>query len=136
MRGDEGDLAKALELGDHALEIWPPGEQPIELAEHYHLQADVHYWTWVVRTRVGVHRPVGRDRRPRSRGRRVPRAGSGMRALILAGMGRYEESIEAGTTAIETARKLDRRDSVMLNYSTLPPGRPSRWMRLESGARR
>ena len=45
MRGDEGDLAKALELGDHALEIWPPGEQPIELAEHYHLQADVHYWT-------------------------------------------------------------------------------------------
>ena len=35
-------------------------------------------------------------------------------------MGRYEESIEAGTTAIETARKLDRRDSVMLNYSTLP----------------
>jgi tetratricopeptide (TPR) repeat protein len=41
-----------------------------------------------------------------------------MEGLILAGMGRYEEALAAGDLAIETARKLGRKDNVVMNYST------------------
>src|SRR5439155_5049200 len=46
--------------------------------------------------------------------------GAGLRGLILSGMGRYEEALQAGDVAIEIARKLGRSDSVVMNYSTLP----------------
>jgi len=46
--------------------------------------------------------------------------GAGMGGLILAEMGRYEESIAAGDAAIATARRLGRKDNVVLNYSTTP----------------
>ena len=40
MRGAEGDLDAAREIGDRALVAWVPGTRPIELAEFYHLHAD------------------------------------------------------------------------------------------------
>ena len=46
--------------------------------------------------------------------------GAGMEGLILAGMGRYEESLAASEAAIATARRLGRADNVVLNYSTTP----------------
>ena len=45
MRGEEGDLARAVALGDEALELWPAGARGYEHADHMHLQASVKYWT-------------------------------------------------------------------------------------------
>jgi len=120
MRGDEGDLDAALELGDRALEVWIPGTRQSELAEHYHLHADAYYWTG------GYERALEFSRLTQETGGLEPHTaefvlrGAGMRGLILAGMGRYEESIAAADAAIATARRLGRKDNVVLNYSTTP----------------
>ena len=120
MRGDEGDLDIALELGDRALDAWIPNTRPLELAEHYHLHADAYYWTG------GYERALELSGLAAETGGLEPHSaefvlrGAGMGGLILAGMGRYEESLAAGEAAIATARRLGRKDNVVLNYSTAP----------------
>ena len=120
MRGEAGDLERARELGDRALDEWPVDRWPRDLAEHFHLQADVHYWTG------SYERALEFSDQARARGGLDPRSGefllrgAGLRGLILAGIGRYEEALEAGDVAIETARRIGRPDSVVMNYSTLP----------------
>ncbi len=120
MRGEQGDLDAALTHGDRALEVWLPGTRLRELAEHYHLQADAYYWTG------GYERGLEFSRLAAETGGLEPHSaefvlrGAGMEGLILAGMGRYEESLAAGEAAIATARRLGRRDGVVLNYSTTP----------------
>ncbi len=120
MRGSDGDLDEALPLGDRALEAWVPGTRLGDLAEHYHLQADAYYWTG------GYPRALELSRLAAETGGLEPHSatfllrGAGMRGLILAGMGRYEEALEAADVAIATARELGRRDNVVLNYSTTP----------------
>ena len=118
MRGEEGDLDRAKELGDRALELWPGEERPIELAEQYHMQANVHYWTG------SYERSLELSERAAAIGGLDPRSaefllrGAGVRGLALAGLGRYEEAIAVGDRSIETARRLGRKDSGVLNYST------------------
>ena len=118
MRGEEGDLDRAKELGDRALELWPGEERPIELAEQYHMQANVHYWTG------SYERSLELSERAAAIGGLDPRSaefllrGAGVRGLALAGMGRYEEAIAVGDRSIETARRLGRKDSGVMNYST------------------
>ena len=120
MRGDDSDLDRARELGDRASELWPGEERLIELSQHYHMHANVHYWTGV------YERALELSERARATGGLEPRSaefllrGAGLRGLILSGMGRYEEALKAGDVAIEIARKLGRSDSVVMNYSTLP----------------
>jgi class 3 adenylate cyclase/tetratricopeptide (TPR) repeat protein len=120
MRGEDGDLDQAKALGDRALELWPADERLLELAEHYHMQANVHYWTGFYEHALEF------SDRASATGGLDPRSaefllrGAGMRGLILAAMGRYEESLAAADLAIETARKLGRRDNVVMNYSTTP----------------
>ena len=95
MRGEEGDLDRAIELQDRALEMWVPGTRQLELAEQYHMQADNFYWTGdypraleLLATRGGTG---GLD--PLSA--EYVLRGAGMEGLILAGMGRYEEALDA-----------------------------------------
>ena len=47
MRGEAGDLERAIEIGDRASQTWVPGTRSQQLAEHYHMQAD--HWYWVGR---------------------------------------------------------------------------------------
>ncbi len=119
MRGEAGDLDRAIELGDRALEIWPSGVRQPELAEHFHMHADNFYWTGdFARTlemsegaaKVGGLEPSSAEYLLR---------GAGMRGLALAGMGRYEEALAAAEAAIATARRIGRPDNVVMNYSTL-----------------
>ena len=118
MRGAEGDLDRAKELGDRALDLWPGEERPIELAEQYHMQANVYYWTG------SYERSLELSDRAAAIGGLDPRSaefllrGAGVRGLALAGMGRYEEAIAVGDRSIETARRLGRKDNVVMNYST------------------
>jgi class 3 adenylate cyclase/tetratricopeptide (TPR) repeat protein len=45
MRGGQGDLDRAVTLGEEALRTWVPGARPDDLAEHTHLLAHQYYWT-------------------------------------------------------------------------------------------
>ena len=120
MRGDSGDLERALELAEQATPLWPRDERLLELAEHYHMHANAHYWTG------RYERALELSELSRAKGGLEPRSGefllrgAGQRALILAGLGRYEEALAAGDGAIEIARRIGRSDSVVMNYSTLP----------------
>ena len=118
MRGDEGDLERALAHGDRALEVWFSGTRISELAEHYHLHTDAYYWT-------GAYgRALELSRLTKATGGLEPHSaefvlrGSGMTGLILTAMGRYEEALATADEAIATARRLGRPDNVVLNYST------------------
>ena len=92
MRGADGDLDEAIELGDRALERWVPGTRPLEPAHHLHLHADAKYW-------VGDYeRAIALSRQTRARATDVHSAeallrGGGFEALALAGLGRHEEAI-------------------------------------------
>ncbi len=120
MRGDEGDLERATKLGDRALESWPADARLLELAEHYHLHADVHYWTGSYERALELSRAAAATGGLEPHSAEFLLRGAGMEGLILAGMGRYEESLAAAEMAIATARRLGRRDNVVLNYSTAP----------------
>ena len=121
MRGEEGDLDRAIEFGERALEIWVPGTRQLELAEHYHMHADNFYWAGGLRAGAGALAVRGRRREaldPHSA--EFVLRGAGMEGLILAGMGRYEEALAAGEPAIATARRIGPGDNVVTNYSTIP----------------
>ncbi len=118
MRGDEGDLERALTHGDRALEVWVSGTRISELAEHYHLHTDAYYWTGAYERALelsGLTKATG-GLEPHSA--EFVLRGSGMTGLILAAMGRYEEALATSDEAIAIARRLGRPDNVVLNYST------------------
>jgi tetratricopeptide (TPR) repeat protein len=119
-RGEEGDLVRAVELGDRAVAAWAPNVRNRALAEHYHLMSDTYYWVG------GYERALEMARSAAATGGLEPNSaefvlrGAGMEGLILAGLGRYEEALAAGEVAIATARRMGRKDNVVMNYSTTP----------------
>jgi class 3 adenylate cyclase/tetratricopeptide (TPR) repeat protein len=118
MRGAEGDLDHALELGDRALEEWVPGARQLDRAEHLHLHADCVYW-------VGRYeRCVELSQDARALASDVHSAeallrGGGTEALGLAGLGRHEEAIRIWDELFAIARDLGRSTAGLLNYSSL-----------------
>jgi len=118
MRGEEGDLEAAITYGDRALDAWAPGTRSLELAQHYHLQADAYYWTGGYGRALELSRLAGETAGQEPQGAEFVLRGAGMAGLILAGLGRYEESLAAAEAAISTARTMGRKDDVVVNYST------------------
>ncbi|HEU4942803.1 MAG TPA: adenylate/guanylate cyclase domain-containing protein, partial [Gaiellaceae bacterium] len=118
MRGGEGDMSRALELGDRALDLWVPGTRPLDLRQHLHLHADLTYW-------VGQYeRSAGLSTQTRALAADVHSAesllrGGGLEALALAGLGRHEEAIAIWDDLFRLARELDQNPRVILNYSAL-----------------
>jgi class 3 adenylate cyclase/tetratricopeptide (TPR) repeat protein len=118
MRGGEGDIGRALELGDRALDLWVPGTRPLDLRHHLHLHADLTYW-------VGQYeRSVELSKETRALAADVHSAeslvrGGGLQALALAGLGRHEEAIAIWDELFEIARELGQNPRVLLNYSAL-----------------
>jgi tetratricopeptide (TPR) repeat protein len=118
MRGAEGDLDRALHLGDRALELWVAGTRPLDLRHHLHLHADTTYW-------VGQYeRSVELSRQTRAVARDVHSAesllrGGGLEALGLAGLGRHEEAIAIWNELFVIARELGQNPRGLLNYSSL-----------------
>jgi class 3 adenylate cyclase/tetratricopeptide (TPR) repeat protein len=118
MRGAEGDLDRALELGDHALEIWAPGARPFDLVNFLHLHANAKCWSGQ------FERSVELSRQARAIATDVHSAesllrGGGLEALALAGLGRHEEAIAIWDELFEVARELGPNPRVVLNYSAL-----------------
>ncbi len=118
MRGGEGDLDRALELGDRALELWVPGTRPLDLRHHLHLHADTTWW-------VGQYeRSIELSRQTRALAKDVHSAesllrGGGLEALALAGLARHEEAIAIWDELFGIARELGENPRVLLNYSAL-----------------
>jgi tetratricopeptide (TPR) repeat protein len=118
MRGDEGDLQEALELGDQALDLWIPGTRALDLAQHLHLHANTTCW-------VGQYEDsVELSRRTRSVASDVHSAesllrGGGLQALALTGLGRHEEAIGIFDELFNVAAELGQPRQVLLNYSSL-----------------
>jgi len=118
MRGADGDLDAALELGERALDLWVPGTRTLDLRHHLHLHADTTYW-------VGAYeRSAELSRQTRALARDVQSAesllrGGGLEALALAGLGRHEEAIAIWDELFEIARELGQNPRGLLNYSAL-----------------
>jgi class 3 adenylate cyclase/tetratricopeptide (TPR) repeat protein len=120
MRGEAGDLDRAIEIGTQAIGAWIPGTRSQELAELYHMQADHQYWVGRYDDAFELahleYDAAGID--PHS-AEFLLRA-AGMEGLVLSGLGRYEEALTATEAAISIARSMGRPANVVTNYSTGP----------------
>jgi class 3 adenylate cyclase/tetratricopeptide (TPR) repeat protein len=119
MRGEEGDLDRAVELQTKALSMWEPGVRTRELAEQYHMQANNFYWMGNYEDAVEMSRHAAELGGMSPTGGEFLLRGGGVRGLVLGGLGRYEESLELGNATIATAIEIGRPVYVSINYSTL-----------------
>jgi tetratricopeptide (TPR) repeat protein len=117
MRGDDGDLDRAKETGDKALEIWIPTTRTDELAEHNFMHAHTHYWIGGFDRALELSR-AARELAVHSGSREALLRGGALEGASLAAMGRYEEALSAFDERIALGRELGRPVRVLLNYST------------------
>jgi tetratricopeptide (TPR) repeat protein len=118
MRGAEGDLDRAFELGEHALEQWAPGTRPLSLRHQLHLHANTAYWTG------RYERSLALSRETRALASDIESAesllrGGGHEALTLVGLGRHEEALGIWDELFKIASDLGRSPNVLLNYSAV-----------------
>jgi len=118
MRGAAGDLDRAQDLGDRALEIWVQGTRADELAEHHAMHSDVYYWTGQFPRSLELSR-AARELAVHSGSREALLRGGGMEGLTLTAMGRYEEALATFDAKISLGREMGRPVRVLLNYSTM-----------------
>ena len=118
MRGEEGDLDRAIQLGERAIEVWVPGIRLDDMAEHEHLLADQHYWTGHYGRALELSRAASEQAVDPSSAEALLRGG-GMEGLVLTAMGRYEEALASFDSVIALGRELGRPVRVLLNYSTM-----------------
>ncbi|MGE5274764.1 MAG: ATP-binding protein [Verrucomicrobiota bacterium] len=118
MRGDEGDIPRALELGEWALATWVPGARPADHAEALNLFHDLTYWTGDYERSAAVSQ-AGRAVASDIRGAEMVLRNGGGQALVLAGLGRFEEALSVWEEMFEVAEQLGRNTRVLLNYSSL-----------------
>jgi tetratricopeptide (TPR) repeat protein len=120
MRGDDGDLAQAIQLGEDALRAWPQDTWRWDLAELHHLSSDHYYWAGDYPRAIESARLSATVAGVDLHSEEFVLRGAGMQSLILAGMGRYEEALVAADDALALAREMGRTVNVIMNYSTLP----------------
>jgi class 3 adenylate cyclase/tetratricopeptide (TPR) repeat protein len=117
MRGDDGDLDRAKETGDRALEIWIPSTRTDELAEHNFMHAHTYYWIGGYERALELSR-AARELAVHSGSREALLRGGALEGASLAAMGRYEEALSVFDEKIALGRDLGRPVRVLLNYST------------------
>jgi class 3 adenylate cyclase/tetratricopeptide (TPR) repeat protein len=118
MRGDTGDIERAVELGDRSLELWERGARPLNLRHHLHLHADLKYWVGDYERAVELSRETRALAADEQSAESLLRGG-GFEALSLAGLGRHEEAIAIWDELFEIARDLGQSPVGLLNYSAL-----------------
>jgi class 3 adenylate cyclase/tetratricopeptide (TPR) repeat protein len=120
MRGESGDLAHALELGEQALADWPHDVRNDDRAEHEHLLGDQHYWAGNLDRALTLARAARQTAVDDPGSAEAQLRGAGMEALLLAGLGRYQDALTTFDNALALAENMGRPRRVMTNYSTLP----------------
>ena len=118
MRGAEGDLERAYDLGERALELWVPGTRGLALSHHLHLHADTTYWAGEYERSADLARRSRRIAEDVHVAESLVRGG-GWEALTLAGLGRHEEAIALWDELFAVADELGHPRQVLLNYSSL-----------------
>jgi class 3 adenylate cyclase/tetratricopeptide (TPR) repeat protein len=107
-RGAEGDIDRAISIGNRALEVWVPGTRQVDLAIHKNYHAMAHYWTGQYRTAFslaesahvlgGAHDSIEALFR-----------GGGEEALALVAMGRHADGILLAESLLARAQDIGRR---------------------------
>jgi class 3 adenylate cyclase/tetratricopeptide (TPR) repeat protein len=118
MRGEEGDLDRALELGERALELWVPGKRDLELTHILHLHANTTAWRGEYERSIELSRQTSAIASDVHSAEALLRGG-GLEALALAGLGRHEEAIAIWDRLFGIARELGQNPRGLLNYSSL-----------------
>jgi tetratricopeptide (TPR) repeat protein len=118
MRGEEGDLDQALELGERSLELWVPGARKMPHTHLLHLHANLTAW------RGEYERSAELSSRTRELATDMHSAdsllrGGGLEAVAHVGLGRHERAIAIYDELFELARDHDRPVHVLLNYSSI-----------------
>jgi class 3 adenylate cyclase/tetratricopeptide (TPR) repeat protein len=118
MRGGEGDLDRALELGDRALDLWVPGARELPQTHLLHLHANATAW------RGEYERSAELSRRTRELAADVHSAesllrGGGLEAVAHVGLGRHERAIAIYDDLFGLAREHGQSVHVLLNYSSI-----------------
>jgi class 3 adenylate cyclase/tetratricopeptide (TPR) repeat protein len=118
MRGEAGDLDRAIELGDRALDEWVPGTRPVDRSEALYLYHDTLCWTGSYERAVELA-AEGRRVAVDVRGAELVLRGGAGEAVALAGLGRHEEALGIFDEIFAISRELGRNPRVVLNYSSL-----------------
>jgi class 3 adenylate cyclase/tetratricopeptide (TPR) repeat protein len=118
MRGGEGDLDAAVELGERALGMWVPGTRKGYLSEYQHHMANTSYWTGSYERALAAALSEAELATDPGSIEFLLRGG-GMTGLILTALGRYEEAFEEFEAKIRLGRELGRPVRTLLNYSTM-----------------
>jgi class 3 adenylate cyclase/tetratricopeptide (TPR) repeat protein len=118
MRGAEGDLDRAIELGERALREWVPGARRADHGEALYLYHDTMYWTGSYE-RAAELAVAGRQVAADVRGAELLLRGGGGQGLALAGLGRHEEALRIFDELFAISEELGRNPRVLLNYSAL-----------------
>jgi class 3 adenylate cyclase/tetratricopeptide (TPR) repeat protein len=118
MRGEAGDIERAIELGDDALGRWRVGRREFELADHLHLQGDLMYWVGdyerSVELGTAAHE-LGGD----VHSMEAILRGAGLQAMALTGLGRHEEALAKFDATTDAVRELGRTPLYILNYASM-----------------
>jgi class 3 adenylate cyclase/tetratricopeptide (TPR) repeat protein len=118
MRGDEGDMERAIELGDDALVRWRRGSREFEHADHLHLQGDLMYWVGdyerSIELGTAAHE-LGGD----VHSMEAILRGAGLQAMAMTGLGRHEEALAKFEATKSAVRELGRRPLYILNYASM-----------------
>jgi tetratricopeptide (TPR) repeat protein len=119
MRGDDGDVVRSLELAAQATALWPEGQRQPEYAHHLHIYGNPLYWSGRYQEAYELAMEAKSMGGLTANSAEFVLRGAGMTGLTLAGLGRYQEALEASESAIAAAQRLGRPANVVINYSTL-----------------
>jgi tetratricopeptide (TPR) repeat protein len=106
MRGHAGDIDRALELGNRAIEVWVPGARPIDLAVVKNYQANHYYWIGDYQTAAELARST-RELGGTLHSAEALIRGGGLHGLTLAAMGKAEEALALLDSVISRAREME-----------------------------
>jgi class 3 adenylate cyclase/tetratricopeptide (TPR) repeat protein len=119
MRGHPGDMDRAAELGQKALDNWVPGSSSWDLVNHQHMFGEQMYWMGRLADAGALMAAMTEtEADPQSLQARLRSAS--LRAMVLTSSGRYEEGLALFEQTLQLARKLGRSTWIIQNYSTLP----------------
>ena len=117
-RGDQGDIDRAVELGDDALDRWRWGSRGFERADHSHIHGDLKYWVGeyerTLELGTAAHE-LGGD----VHSIEAVLRGGGLRAMALTGLGRHEEALAALNATIEVETELGGDGAYLRNYTSM-----------------